>query len=62
MAKKGKATPYSEGEKGVRPTCLLPPVTPRPIPEDLNGLRVRLIRTNEKKWVNGTHIRYRLAA
>ena len=39
-------------------SCTLPELGPRPLPEGVLGPRLRLIRVNEKKWVNGTVLHY----
>ena len=41
-----------------RQACTLPRVPDRVLPPDLNPNRARLIRLNEKKWANGTRLRY----
>ena len=38
--------------------CVLPETPVRPIAEDVSGRREALIRTTEKKWVNGTILHY----
>jgi hypothetical protein len=39
-------------------TCNLPPVPEREFPPTVNPFRARLIRVADKKWVNGTVLRY----
>lgn len=39
-------------------TCTQPEVENRPLPGDINPRRLRLVRNNEKKWVNGTILHY----
>jgi len=56
-AKELRPQKRQEPTPAVRPTCSLPPVPVRPL-ENLPGLRARLIRANEKKWVNGTTLHY----
>lgn len=40
------------------PNCSLPDVPARQLPDDISPHREYLIRTLEKKWVNGTKLRY----
>ncbi|HEY6722531.1 MAG TPA: M12 family metallopeptidase [Polyangiaceae bacterium] len=42
--------------------CRLPPVGERPLPAVIDPRRARLIRETEKKWVNGTELRYHFLA
>ncbi len=44
--------------KPVKRTCSLPKIELRPLPQDANPNRLRLIRQIEKKWVNGTVLKY----
>ncbi len=38
--------------------CTMPPVPERALPEGLHPDRLRLIRRNDRKWANGTILRY----
>jgi Astacin (Peptidase family M12A) len=38
--------------------CAVPPAPVRPVPEDADPRRTSLIRAFEKKWVNGSIIKY----
>lgn len=64
MAKKTKKTAYKKPRKSqakktpAKPTCTLPKIQLRPLPEEANPNRLRLIRQIEKKWVNGTVLKY----
>ena len=40
------------------PNCSLPDVPARQLPDDISPYREQLIRELEKKWVNGTKLRY----
>ena len=59
-----KGAPARKGKDGCeaapepRRFCAQPELAPRPLPEGLSERRVRLIRVNEKKWVNGTVLHY----
>ena len=55
--KRRRNKPGGEGV-GDRQSCTLPKLAARPLPEDVSGLRLRLIRMTEKKWVNGTVLHY----
>src|SRR5690606_27251295 len=48
----------SEAEKDRKGVCRLPPVAQRPLASPIDPRRARLIRSAEKKWVNGTDLRY----
>lgn len=52
-AKSARTTPDRRNS-----VCSLPPVPERPLAPDVNPFRMRLIRENEKKWVNGTVLHY----
>ena len=55
------AKPRSSKKNSGKPSpnaCSLPPVEPRDLPLGLHPERMHLIRVSEKKWVNGTTIRY----
>ncbi len=56
-AKREQAKETKTG-KVERHTCTLPRVPDRILPPTLNPNRARLIRMNEKKWANGTRLRY----
>lgn len=40
------------------PVCAAPKIPPRTLAPDLHPERARLIRRNDRKWVNGTTLRY----
>lgn len=48
----------NESEKNRKGSCRLPPVALRPLSSPIDPRRARLIRNAEKKWVNGTTLRY----
>lgn len=48
----------NESEKARKGACRLPPVALRPLALPIDPRRARLIRAAEKKWVNGTTLRY----
>ena len=53
----GRST-NGERATAARGHCKLPPVPPRTFAADVSPDRQRLIRYSEKKWVNGTKLRY----
>ena len=55
---KTKSSKKKSTESVLHPFCNLPKVDRRPLPEGLNPIRERLIRVVEKKWANGTQLRY----
>ena len=57
-AAKRKTGAKSRKAEQVVPACSPPKVPDRELPADLNPNRLRLIRMNEKKWANGTVLRY----
>ncbi|HEU5074087.1 MAG TPA: matrixin family metalloprotease [Polyangiaceae bacterium] len=52
----------NEAVKQRKGACRLPPVANRPLPPVIDPRRARLIRETEKKWVNGTELRYHFLA
>ena len=58
MAKQSTQAKTEERDRENPPLCTLPIVRSRVLPEDIPMFRARLIRVNEKKWVNGTIIHY----
>ena len=48
----------SSARQFVGATCALPQVKDRELAPNINPFRARLIRLNEKKWANGTVLRY----
>jgi len=40
------------------PLCAEPSVPERPVASDVSGMRLSLVRMNEKKWANGTVLHY----
>lgn len=57
MAERKRAR-YAKDDAPPSPLCTLPNLPERPLPPDLHPGRARLIRLNEKKWVNGTVLSY----
>lgn len=53
----GQVPETSEGSEGER-FCSIPQVPERALAEDVSPFRARLIRYIEKKWANGTKLRY----
>lgn len=64
MAKNTKGTiqpaqpQKSKRGKDTQQSCTLPRTELRPLPTGMPEFRARLIRRNEKKWVNGTELHY----
>jgi hypothetical protein len=55
----GTPNPANQDEDNASRVCNMPIVKPRKLPKEVKGTdRARLIRRVEKKWMNGTEIKY----